>query len=455
MKIVVIDDDPTGSQSVYGCPLLLSWDQKTLWNGINHPSPLLFILANTRSLSHELAEKRIREICHSILRLCKTKDLIIQDFLFVSRGDSTLRGHGILEPQVLLEELGPFNSTFHIPAFFEGGRTTVNKVHFLNGVPVHTTDFAKDRVFGYSTSDLSEWLSEKSNGKIQSEDVEHISLLQLNYAFENDSGLEDLINYLLQLDDNKFVIVDAKFPQHLEILADAIKSLSGRKRFIFRSAASFISALARLPLNSKTQKDLANLRLKDINSEYKPGLIVVGSFVQLADNQLQFLSSYEDFEFIELPINKIFNFKEDSFAEIITSQLTKSIVANLSNILSSGKTPVLYTSRGEIDFKDDNLKNNLGLKIAQTMAFIVGEISSQLGYIISKGGITTQVLLKDGLGLSEVFLEGQILPGLSIVTLPENCKNNKLPIVTFPGNLGNKFTLFEAWKIMQYPDSNY
>ena len=51
LKIVVIDDDPTGSQTVHGCPLLLRWDAETLAAGLAHPSPLLFVLANTRALA--------------------------------------------------------------------------------------------------------------------------------------------------------------------------------------------------------------------------------------------------------------------------------------------------------------------------------------------------------------------------------------------------------------------
>ena len=45
LKIIVIDDDPTGSQTVHGCPLLLRWDPVTLDAALADPSPLLFLLA--------------------------------------------------------------------------------------------------------------------------------------------------------------------------------------------------------------------------------------------------------------------------------------------------------------------------------------------------------------------------------------------------------------------------
>ncbi|MCP4732021.1 MAG: four-carbon acid sugar kinase family protein, partial [Roseibacillus sp.] len=101
MKIVVIDDDPTGSQTVHSCPLLLRWDQAALRRGLRHPSPLMFVLANTRALTPEAAASRNREIVDALVLAMAAEDLQQHELLLVSRGDSTLRGHGVLEPQVL------------------------------------------------------------------------------------------------------------------------------------------------------------------------------------------------------------------------------------------------------------------------------------------------------------------------------------------------------------------
>ena len=88
-----------------------------------------------------------------------------------------------------------------------------------------------------------------------------------------------------------------------------------------------------------------------------------------------------------------------------------------------------------------------GLSLARFMAILVGKITNKLGYIISKGGITTQILIEKGLNLNQVLLNGQILPGLSIVQGIN--QNYNLPIVTFPGNLGDNQTLLESYKIME------
>tara|TARA_Y100001968_G_C19440610_1_gene762318 strand:- start:2144 stop:3505 length:1362 start_codon:yes stop_codon:yes gene_type:complete len=449
-KIVVFDDDPTGSQTVYGCPLLLEWDFQTLKKAINYSSNLIFILANTRSLSTDLAQERMKEICHSFIELCLKESLSLEDFIFISRGDSTLRGHGVLEPQILMEQLGPFDATFHIPAFLEGGRTTVNGIHFLNGIPVHESDFARDKIFGYSTSKLSDWLINKSNRNITLEDITHISIDQLENASLSQNRFSKLIDFLSELVDNKFVIVDAERPSQLKIFHQALKKIGKNKKFLFRSAASFINTLAALPPNTKSTSQLASLRVKDKDLRYKSGLIIVGSHVKLADEQLDILDRESRCELIELPVRKIVRVIKKPESELAFLKLQNQFVNSIRSILIKDKTPVFYTTRGEVECESVEQRMDLGLKIAEIMSQVVGQIAPELGYIISKGGITTQILLQKGFCLKDVFLEGQILPGLSIVSAYNKKSNIKLPIITFPGNLGDQNTLCDAWKIMEF-----
>lgn len=447
MKIIIFDDDPTGSQTVYGCPLLLTWDEKTLKEAFKQPSNLIFILANTRSLSPHLAEKKIREICLSLKDFFIKEKLLFKNYLFISRGDSTLRGHGFLEPHILMDELGAFNATFHIPAFFEGGRTTENRTHLLNGLPVHLTDFARDKIFGYSTSDLAEWLEEKSFGEILSENIFHISIKQLDRAINSDDGFLELFYFISNLEDNVSVVVDAAFPKHLEIFVKALRLTLKDKRFLFRTAASFINSLAELPPNPCSVSDLVSLKSIDQESKYKPGLVMVGSHVQLATEQLNILLRENKCEGLEISVKELAQvFKEESQRNVIPD-MESFLMAKITNILTKNKTPVLYTTRDELHFSSDNERMKFGLELAEFMANLVGNISHNFGYIISKGGITTQLLLKVGLNMNQVSLQGQILPGLSMVRSFN--EYNNLPVITFPGNLGDNKTLLESWKIME------
>ena len=448
MKIIIFDDDPTGSQTVYGCPLLLNWDEKSLEKAFKQPSQLIFILANTRSLSSALADKKIREICSSLKRFFIRQGYSKDDYFYISRGDSTLRGHGVLEPETLAEELGPFHATFHIPAFFEGGRTTEDGIHYLNGIPVHMTDFGRDKIFGFSTSDLAQWIEAKSCGKIEMENILHLDIKQLDMAFHNEDAFESLLRFLSKLENNISVVVDAKLPQHLEILARAIKKISKEKRFLFRTAASFINALSGLPSNPKSTSDLLSLKSKNLAFEYKPGLIMVGSHVQLATDQLEILLKEKSCEGLEIPVRKLANiFVLDECQQLIL-ELEGILLSKIESILDRKKIPVLYTTREEMQFSSNSERMNFGLELAEFMAILVGKITNKLGYIISKGGITTQLLLQKGLNLNQVNLQGQILPGLSIVKSMSD--QNKLPVITFPGNLGNDKTLLESFRLMEF-----
>ena len=449
MKIIIFDDDPTGSQSVYGCPLLLSWDINTLLKAVDHPSPLIFILANTRSLSPDLADQRIREICINFSRVCTEKGFSFEDFYFISRGDSTLRGHGIIEPSAISAILGPFNATFHIPAFLEGGRTTVNSIHLLNDCPVHLTDFALDSIFGYSSSYLPDWLEEKSQGDISALSVRTIDIGMLELALDQDIGFNKLLDFILSLENNQCVVVDAQNYNHLDIFVKAIRSIDNKERFLFRSAASFIKSLSELPLNKKNQLELISSRLKGKFLDFKPGIVVVGSHVQLADKQLIHLLREPSCEGIELPVQQIAIALNDKSSNYIISELQLFWRDSIREILTAGRTPVIYTTRGEIPFENSTSRMKFGLDLANIIATLVGEISSEIGYLISKGGITTQIILENGLHLKEVYLAGQILPGLSMVITPKDSKISQLPVITFPGNLGDEMTLLNAWKIME------
>ncbi|MDB4651085.1 four-carbon acid sugar kinase family protein [Synechococcus sp. AH-551-E05] len=446
MKVVVIDDDPTGSQTVHGCPLLLRWDVEALRRGLRHRSPLLFVLADTRSLTPDAAAQRNREIIKNLETALTEEGLDRSEIQLVSRGDSTLRGHGVLEPAVLEDCFGPFAATLHVPAFLEGGRTTVNGVHLLHGEPVHTTPFAKDRLFGFSTSDLPNWLEEKSAGAIRAADVVNVSTDDLDQA--STGGMPQLIQRLAALQGNAAVVVDAEHQPQLAALASAVLALKGKRRFLFRSAASVVKALADPGPQPLDSDGLARLRRCGPNGEELPGLVMVGSHVPLADQQLMRLLLDPRCVGLELPVRRIARVLAGGTPDLLLADLEREWCEQLQALFQSGRTPVLFTSRGEIRLASASEGRLLSQSLARLMGRLAQAVAPGLGYLISKGGITTQTLLADGLGLEAVQLEGQLMPGLSVVR-PSVGVAQALPIVTFPGNLGTDSSLFEAWQRMQ------
>ena len=176
---------------------------------------------------------------------------------------------------------------------------------------------------------------------------------------------------------------------------------------------------------------------------------MVGSHVKLATDQLEVLLKDNSCEGLEIPVGKLADIfvLEDNKVEIL--ELEAILLSKIDDILDIKKVPVLYTTREEMKFSSYSKRMNFGLELAEFMAILVSKIANKLGYIISKGGISTHLLLQKGLNFKQVDLKGQILPGLSIVT--SNSDHYNLPIVTFPGNLGNEKTLLESFKLM---DSN-
>jgi uncharacterized protein YgbK (DUF1537 family) len=110
---------------------------------------------------------------------------------------------------------------------------------------------------------------------------------------------------------------------------------------------------------------------------------------------------------------------------------------------------VLHTSRGEVLCRHPAERRALGLALAGLMARLAASLAPRLGYLISKGGITSHTLLAEGLELAAVELQGQIAPGLSLVLAPLGAGGVDLPVITFPGNLGDAEGLVAAWRRME------
>jgi len=443
MKFVVIDDDPTGSQTVYDCLLLLKWDCSTLVKGFESKSNLFFILANTRSLSENDAKITIEEICKNLKTVIASQ--CYEEIIFISRGDSTLRGHNFLEPSTLTSCLGPFDATFHIPAFIEGKRLTINGSHFVDKTHIHKTIFAKDKIFGYETSNVKNLLFQKSKSKLNLDDIQNLFLPDLEILNDKENNI--VFKTLKNLKNNKHVIVDIENYSQLKKFSLVIKKLIKHKKFLFRTAASFISSISDKQSVSQSEIFFSNLRIRNKKKSFLPGLIIVGSYVELSTIQLNNLLEISNCNPIELDVFEFFKITSSQNNHKQRNLFKNKFLKEIRFSFEKGKTPVLFTSRKfmSLDYSEQfNFYNTLSCFIAE----LVADLKYEIGYLISKGGITTNMILSNGLNADYVYLEGQILTGISVVT----CKlknDEKLPIVTHPGNIGTKDSLVNIWKVFE------
>lgn len=423
-KIIVLDDDPTGSQTVHGSLLLTRWDVETLKQGLYDASPLMFVLTNTRGMGAAEASQVTRETCHNLKLAMEGFD---RPALFVSRSDSTLRGHYPVETDVMAEELGPFDAHFLVPAFFEGGRFTVDSIHYLKvsgqPVPVHETEFARDSVFGYRHSYLPDYVEEKTRGRIKANEVVRFTL--------NDIRAGSL-DRLMALAGNACCVVDAEIQADLDRFAEDLEQAASQgKRFLFRSAASLLTALAKLPPQPVAAEDMQRYVKNN-----RPGVVVVGSHVKKTTDQLQVLLQQEGIAAVEVDVSRM---PKESPA------LLQEVLAKVAQAHQNGLTPVVFTSRVERQFPDQAARLAFGEHVSGFLMDVVHGLPATIGFIISKGGITSNDMLSKGLALPAARLAGQILAGCSVVLTPADHAFPEIPVVIFPGNVGDEKALAEVY----------
>lgn len=432
-KIVVLDDDPTGSQTVHGCLLLTRWDVDTIKSALTDDAPLFFVLTNTRGMDAQQAANITREVCLNLraaLAELKTVGKVINPIM-VSRSDSTLRGHYPVETDVIAEEMGPFDAHFLIPAFFEGGRITNEGIHYLivdgTPIPVHETEFARDSVFGYTHSYLPDYVEEKTGGRIKASAVERFVLQDVR---------ADCLPRLQALENNVCCVVDAETQTDLNhFCSQLMQAAQQGKRFLFRSAASLLTALAQLPA-----QPVAAEKMRDYVVTGKAGAVIVGSHVKKTTEQLSQLLEQPGIKGIEIDVSQITSRTDDLLSRILTA----IVDCHASNI-----TPVIYTSRTELQFDNQQTRLAFGEKVSAFLMDVVRHLPASTGFLISKGGITSNDVLSDGLALRTSRVAGQILPGCSVVRCPhDHPRFPDMPVVIFPGNVGDNNALATAYQRM-------
>jgi len=435
-KIIAIDDDPTGSQTVHGCLLLTRWDPETLREALEDPSPLFFVLSNTRGLVAGEAAEVTREICVNLraaLESLAAQGRPIQPVV-VSRSDSTLRGHYPVETDVIAEELGPFDAHFLVPAFFEGGRITRGGVHYLmvdgEPVPVNRTEFAGDSVFGYRHAFLPDYVEEKTHGRIGADEV---------IRFDLEAVRGDLGARLRSLTDNACCVVDAERQADLDGFARQVLAAAGEgKRFLFRSAASLLTALAALP-----PQPVAPAEMSRFVRGGRAGVVLMGSHVPTSSRQLDQLVRECDVLPVLIDLDRLL---EDEDA------LLSGILDAVDGAQRDHRGTVLFTSREERQFPSKAERLAFGERVSAFLVRIVQNLPESIGFLISKGGITSNDTLSKGLALRTARVLGQVRAGCSVVRCPaEHPRFPDLPVVIFPGNVGGEDALAEVYRILSRP----
>lgn len=435
-KVVVLDDDPTGTQTVHDVPVFTDWTRETFENGLMDAHSMFFILTNSRSFSREETIRAHTEIAHNLAQASRKCG---RGFLLISRGDSTLRGHFPLETEVLKDTLENasdirYDGEIICPFFMEGGRYTMNNIHYVKEgntlIPAGTTEFAKDKSFGYSASHLGEYVEEKSQGAFKAADCTYISLDELRSCDYN-----GITEKLMAVSDYGKIIVNAIDYVDVKVFMICwLRAMKAGKNYIARSAAP----LTRVAGNITPQPLLTKGDLVEPGTS-QGGLVIIGSHVKKTSDQLDALmTSEKDLLFLEFLVDRYFT--EDGLSGEVTRVLTIA-----QSYMQLGRTVVIYTSRKLIvpDTADKDKILKLSVEISDALTSIVSRLQLKPKFIIAKGGITSSDVATKGLGIKKARVMGQIKKGIPVWMTGQESKFPNMPYIIFPGNVGDVTTLRE------------
>jgi uncharacterized protein YgbK (DUF1537 family) len=439
-KIIVLDDDPTGVQTVHDISVYTDWTEDRIEKGFSENNSMFFILTNSRGFTFSETEKAHKEIAETIVNVAKKKN---QDFIIISRSDSTLRGHYPIETTVLKETVEAnlnvrFDGEVIMPFFKEGGRFTVDNVHYVKMdeylVPAGETEFAKDRTFGYTKSHLGEYVEEKTHGEYKAENTLYITLESLRNL-----EIERIEQQLLSVENFNKIIVNAVDYVDVKIFVIAlIKAMNKGKNFMFRSAAALTKVIGGV-------SDKALLTREELVKEESNhgGLVIIGSHVKKTTEQLEELKKSDAVEFIEFDVHLVLELEK-------FEKETDRVVQLTNQLIREGKNAVVYTRRERLDLgegkKEEELK--LSVKISDAVTSIVKRLEVRPAFIIAKGGITSSDIGTKGLEVQRATVAGQVRPGIPAWKTGSESKFPGIAYVIFPGNVGTKTDLKEVVEML-------
>lgn len=428
-KYIVLDDDPTGIQTVHDVYMLTQTDQESIEKAFLQSDNLFYILTNSRSFSKEYTITYHENLIQNIVDVSKKLNI---EFTIVSRSDSTLRGHYPTETQVIYDVLSKNGIQIDgeiLCPYLDGIRKTENDIHYVlseeDWIPVGQTEFAKDKTFTFQSSDLKRYVEEKTEGKYKADTCISISLDDL----ENENYIVEKLN---SVSDFKKVIVNCTCMEDVKKFVCGFEKC--KKQFIFRCAASLVKELGHISTQAYLTKQQC------INSGIG-SLVLVGSHVNKTKEQLAYLKdNYTNLEWVE--------FNQHTILEGKLDEESKRCTKIVNDLLQKNKLVVLATRRDRVDFPSEDKEKQLDMatQISDALTNVLKNLDVRPQFLITKGGITSSDSLTNGLQVKLAYVLGQIEKNVGVVKCLKGSKFENMPVVIFPGNVGDKTSLYKVVK---------
>ena len=399
MKTIVLDDDPTGTQSASHVTVLLE-SSATLIADALVEADSVYLLTNSRAISEHEAVALMNAIRSDA---AEASEKLGEEIQFVLRGDSTLRGHVFAETQVFTDA---DSVIVFVPAFPDGGRTTEGGVHYVRQgdqrVPAHLTEFADDPVFPFSTAVLVDYVSEKSGRDAVSVPLDEVRA----------GGVESA---LLSAAPGSVVLPDVVTNDDVRLIARAIEAARlGGANIVVRSASPLAAALAGVESEGLLPTPLVPAPV--------PTLLVCGSHTAGATAQLDLVA--------ERWGDPVVITTSDAFDN--PRQTGVGVAAIAAAAIADRRLAVVTTER-ERSLEHNTLDH--GRLVMEALTTSVRELLPTVSVVVSKGGITSADVARVGIGATRATVLGQVLPGVSVWQLVGIDGTERLYVVV-PGNVG-------------------
>jgi len=399
MKTIVLDDDPTGTQSASDVVVLLESSAELIEQALT-AADSVYVLTNSRAIPEDEAVALMRAIRADALAAAERLGEPVQ---VVLRGDSTLRGHVFTETLVFADDASVI---LFVPAFPDGGRTTENGVHYVRQgserVPAHLTEFAADPVFPFETAVLVDYVRQKSGRSASTVSLDRVRA----------GGAADA---LLDAPAGSVVLPDAVTNDDIRLIARGVEAARARgANIVVRSASPLAAALAGVESHGLLPTPLV--------PEPVPTLVVCGSHTNGATAQLSLLEAVAGPAIVIPTLSAL---DDPRGAGITTAAVAARVLA------ATGVTTVTT----ERDRSADHNTLEHGRTVMEALTSSVRALLPLAEVVVSKGGITSADVARIGLGATRATVLGQVLPGVSVWRLVAADGAERLYVVV-PGNVG-------------------
>jgi uncharacterized protein YgbK (DUF1537 family) len=392
-RVVVLDDDPTGTQAVSDVDVVLAPSSAAFDRFFGSGERALYVLTNTRAMVRDAAVATLRDV-HA--RVAAAASRAAAPWTAVLRGDSTLRGHVFAEVDAIA---GPDAVCLFVPAFPAGGRTTHDGRHWVvvggRRRNVADTEFARDATFGFSSRDIVGWVAEVGGRR-------RARIVPLDEIRRHGDALSGA---LLNAPVGTVVIPEIETEADVEIAVLGLLSAEAAGRsVVVRCASSFAAARAGLRPRTLDRVALA-----------APGRILVacGSHTQAASAQLRALTAAGWPTLVVGP---------DDDPAVATDEARRRLARDRVAVVA---TPRDFVAGTTID---------AGSRFLAPLDRVVAALRTEVEAVVAKGGITSAVLARR-LGADVARVAGQLDPGVALWSLDR--APGRLPFVVVPGNVGN------------------